>query len=147
MDKLFWIFIIFALISFIKNLIEQNAKQAKNQSKAQKRPQNNNGSNESAEEFFERVLQEKSQKKLKTKRSKKEVEFTDFETEVPTLTPSLSNFKEDKTTTKVEVVETSTRQKTQQRIKHNKINIYDKQSLRNAIILNEILTRPKAYKY
>ena len=146
MDNIFWIvFIGFIIMSAVFNAVGAKLKQAAEAAEKtrdyQKGPKKFNPfGGESPEEFFDRVKKEEgSKKKLKLKDQGR------LSQNIPeNKPPQMAKYESPETDVIVESVKRTTRKKRKKAT--NKINMRDKSSIRKAIIINEVLNPPKAYK-
>lgn len=146
MDNIFWIvFIGFIIMSAIFNAVGAKLKQAADAAEKsrdyQKGPKKFNPfGGETPEEFFDRVKREEgSKKKLKLKDEGRVLGNRQE------LKPQkIANYEPHETEVIVESVKKTTRAKRKKTT--NRINMRDKSSIRKAIIINEVLNPPKAYK-
>lgn len=146
MDNIFWIvFIGFIIMSAIFNAVGAKLKQAADAAEKsrdyQKGPKKFNPfGGETPEEFFDRVKREEgSKKKLKLKDEGRVLGNRQE------LKPQkIANYEPHETEVIVESVKKTT--STKRKKTTNRINMRDKSSIRKAIIINEVLNPPKAYK-
>lgn len=139
-DSILWLVVIFfivinAIFNALKAKFEKSSSRPPKQSKSSKRPQPFR--DERRDDFFARLEQEKS--------ADKKLKVNEKELSIPLGEPEKRHdFQHNQLADVVHQVPEIT-QKNSRKI-HHRIDRKDRKALRKAIVINEVLARPKAYQ-